>query len=116
MRAREQTQPAEQDIEEVRNPGWEGPCPTECSKRTASGHRRNSIQGSTIKRQLACGHFAKDTGREQRNAMTALGANLSIYRWQGWGLCINSHGGAETKELHPRAECNQAPKKRNSLS
>lgn len=77
MRAREQTQPAEGDLKEVGKPGWEGPCPLNAQVRENCGGGGGGAQwgtketpflGSTMSGQLACGHFAKDTGGEQRNA------------------------------------------------
>lgn len=38
--------------------------------------RETPFLGSTIKKQPACGHFAKHTGGEQRTPLTALGVNF----------------------------------------
>lgn len=112
IRMREQTQQA--DAEGAWNPHWEGPCPSECSGHRELGEatERNSIPGVNNEKAAGLWAFCQAHWREAEDCVHSTCSELlSIYRWQGCMLCVNSREGAETKQQHSNIECYQAPQK-----
>lgn len=68
----------------------------------------NTTPGVNDKKSSSLRHLARHTGGSGGLCRLHLEWTWSVYRWEGWGLCVNSHEGTETKQRHPRTECHQA--------